>query len=192
MTFHSDPTGCVHAALPGKECTICAIAKFRTVPASSPYTITEVSGIEHGDAISRVNALFPDDFLPLKPKHLVHGHWWLVHFGVAVVGFAGMVPFDPFPRVGYLKRAAVLPAHRGKRLQLRLFAVREDKARRDTDWTHIVSECALENIASGNNFIRAGYSLVEAERPWEKETLFWRKALHAAEDDAFWKKKLQP
>ena len=56
-------------------------------------------------------------------------------------------------------------------------AALEERARASTDWTHFVSECSIENIASGNNFIAAGFKLCEAERPWEKETLFWIKKL---------------
>lgn len=144
---------------------------------SDPYQIQEVSGLEHADAIHAFNGLFKKDFLPLKPRHLADGYWWLVHHGIQLVGFAGMVPFEPFPRVGYLKRAAVLLAHRGKGLQGRLIAVREERARAATDWTHLITETSLENPASSNSFVRAGYKLVEPERPWAKETLFWRKAL---------------
>ncbi len=142
-----------------------------------PYVVTEVDGQKYADEINRFNGLFPDDFLPLKPKHLDRGYWWLVHHGIQLVGFAGMVPFDPFPRVGYLKRAAVLKEHRGKGLQRQLMEAREERARASTDWTHFVSECSLENVVSANNFIRAGFLLCEAERPWEKETLFWIKKL---------------
>lgn len=142
-----------------------------------PYKITEVDGEKYADEVNRFNGLFPDDFLPLKPKHLAKGFWWLVHSDLQLVGFAGMVPFDPFPRVGYLKRAAILKEHRGKGLQARLMEVRESRARASTDWTHFVSECSYDNVASANNFIKAGFVLCEAERPWEKETLFWIKKL---------------
>jgi GNAT superfamily N-acetyltransferase len=141
------------------------------------HKITEVDGEKYADEINRFNGLFPDDFLPLKPKHFAKGFWWLVHCDVKLIGFAGMVPFDPFPRVGYLKRAAVLKEHRGHGLQRELMEAREERARASTDWTHFVSECSIENIASGNNFIAAGFKLCEAERPWEKETLFWIKKL---------------
>ncbi len=143
-----------------------------------PYRITEVDGERYADEIHRFNGLFPDEFLPLKPKHLVKGFWWLVHCDAQLVGFAGMVPFDPFPRIGYPKRAGVLPAHRGKGLQRELMVLREERARASTDWTHFVSECSYDNVVSANNFIKAGFTLCEAERPWEKKTLFWRKALY--------------
>lgn len=141
------------------------------------YTITEVDGQKFATEVRAFNALFKKDFLPLKDRHLKDGYWWLVHQGVALIAFAGMVPFEPFPRIGYLKRAAVLPEHRGNGLQARLIALREERARASTDWTDLVTETSLENPASGNSFVRAGYRLVEPERPWAKETLFWKKAL---------------
>jgi GNAT superfamily N-acetyltransferase len=145
------------------------------------YIITEVDAARPGHAahINAFNSLFKKDFSPLKERHLSapNCYWWLVHEGIHLVAFAGVVPFEPFPRVGYLKRAAVLPAHRGHGLQARLIAIREERARSSTDWTHLVTETSMENVASANNFIRAGYRLAEAERPWAKETLFWRKAL---------------
>ena len=141
------------------------------------YEIHEVNGEDYADEINRFNALFPDDFVPLKPRHLAKGHWWLVHLEHQTVGFAGMVPFEPFPRTGYFKRAAILKDHRGNGLQERLMTVRLTKAREATDWLRIVSECHVENIASANNFIRAGFLLVEAERPWDKESLVWAKDL---------------
>lgn len=144
---------------------------------TDPYTILEVDATrpEVADSIVAFNARFPDDFLPLLPRHLAKGYWWLVHSGPQIVGFAGMVPFDPFPRVGYLKRGAVLPAHRGHGLQAKLMAIREQKAREATDWLALVSECDATNVASANNFIRAGYRMVECERQWDKESLVWRK-----------------
>jgi len=141
------------------------------------YKITEVDGKTCAGEIDRINGLFKKDFLPLKRKHLVKGHWWLVYDDARLIGFAGSVPFDPFPRVGYLKRAAVLEEYRGKGIQRELMALREDRARASTDWMCLVSECHMENVASANNFIRSGYMLCDVERPWAKETLFWIKTL---------------
>jgi GNAT superfamily N-acetyltransferase len=140
------------------------------------FDIHEVDGVACAEEINRFNGLF-DDFLPLKPKNFSKGFWWLVHSGDRLIGFAGMVPFDPFPRIGYLKRAAILPAYRGNGLQAQFMTLREDKARDATDWTHLISECSYDNVASANNFIKGGFALCEAERPWEKETLFWIKRL---------------
>lgn len=141
------------------------------------YQITEVDGKTCADEIGRMNGRFKKDFLPLKEKHFARGHWWLVYDGARLIGFAGSVPFDPFPHVGYLKRAAVLEEYRGKGIQRELMKLREERARASTDWTCLISECHIENVASANNFIRSGYLLCEAERPWAKETLFWIKQL---------------
>jgi GNAT superfamily N-acetyltransferase len=177
-----DSTNCTHGISLSERCGQCMTESMRRYPdmnkPDSPYKIREVSGAEHAATIQAFNALFPDDFLPLKHRHLVAGtFWWLVHFDLAVVGFAGMVPFEPFPRVGYTKRQAVTPAHRGHGLQRRLMEISERKAREATDWTHLVSECSIENVQSANNHFRAGFHLVEAERPWGTETLFWRKRI---------------
>jgi GNAT superfamily N-acetyltransferase len=141
------------------------------------YSITEVSGIEYTDEIKRFNGLFKKDFLPLEDRHLSNGFWWFVHHGIQVVAFAGLVPFEPFPRVGYTKRQAVLKEHRGKGLQRQLIEASEILARESTDWTHLISECSANNPASANNHFRAGFKLCEVERPWAKETLFWIKEL---------------
>lgn len=141
------------------------------------YEIQEVDAKKYADEIKRFNGLFPKEFLPLKPRHLDSGFWWLVHQEMKVIAFAGMVPFLPFPRVGYLKRAAVADGYRGQGIQAKLMELRLVRARASTDWTHVVSECHVENTASANNFIKSGFMLVQAERPWAKETMFWSKAL---------------
>ncbi len=138
------------------------------------YKITEVDGEKHADTLQGFNARFPDDFLPLLPRHFKDGFWWLVHYDLQIIGFAGTVPFLPFPRVGYFKRVGVLDSYRGRGVQLELTELICKRARASTDWTHIVSECSVENAASANNHFKAGFRLVEAERPWEKDTLFWR------------------
>jgi len=137
--------------------------------------ITEVVGEKCATEINSFNGLFKKDFLPLKPHHLAKGFWWLVHDDARLIGFAGMVPFEPFPRVGYLKRAAILEEYRGKGLQHELIALREDRARASTDWMRLVTETSMDNPASSNSFVRAGYRLCEPERPWAKQTLFWTK-----------------
>jgi ribosomal protein S18 acetylase RimI-like enzyme len=138
-----------------------------------------VDGIANAGEIHRLNNLFPNEFAPLQQKHLVRGCWWLVYCrdnGSIPVAFAGMVPFDPFPRVGYLKRAAVIQQYRGRGIQQHLMDLRLREAKACTDWTRIVSECLATNVASANNFIRAGFLLCEAERPWgDPGTLFWSK-----------------
>jgi L-amino acid N-acyltransferase YncA len=139
------------------------------------YEIHEVNGEDYADEINRLNALFPDDFLPLKPKHLAKGFWWLVRLEHQAVGFAGMVPFEPFSD-GYFKRVGILKDHRGNGLTQRLMTKAFEKAKA-VGWRRLISECHCENIPSANNHIRAGFLLVEAERPWDKESLVWSKDL---------------
>ena len=144
-----------------------------------PYRIVEVDGYEPAIAVQlhAFNHCVPEVFPPLKPHHLENGFWWLVYLDAEAIAFAGLVPFEPFPKTGYLKRSYVSPDHRGNALQLRLLGVREQKAR-ELKWTHLVSECKLKNIPSANNLIRAGYTLCEPEQPWgEPGSIYWVKEL---------------
>ncbi|HYI26508.1 MAG TPA: GNAT family N-acetyltransferase, partial [Bradyrhizobium sp.] len=69
-----------------------------------------------------------------------------------------------------------LQKHRGHALQLRLMRALESRARRN-GWSAIVSD-TTENLASSNNFIRAGYWLYQPQCPWAyPRTLYWRKSL---------------
>lgn len=138
------------------------------------YSITEVDGDQYAHELKRLNGMFPDDFLELKPRQIHDGMWWLAYLDKEVVGFAGSVPFIPFPRVGYFKRVAILPEHRGHGLQTRMITASVACAKHRTDWTTMVSSCHFENYASANSFISAGWKLCEVERPWEPESLFWR------------------
>jgi GNAT superfamily N-acetyltransferase len=131
------------------------------------YLFTEVDSIDPNVAavLHRFNSLVPETFPPLQSRHLLRGHWWLVHYGSELVAFAGMVPLEPFAGVGYLKRAYVLPQHRGHGLQLRLMYTREVKARR-LGWRQLVSECGPGNARSAANFLKAGFEPCDPEQPW--------------------------
>ena len=145
------------------------------------YRIREVAAW-HDRTIAKTihgfNRLAPETFPVLSDRHLANGYWWLVYGpDVEPVGFAGMVPFEPFPMIGYLKRAFVMPEHRGHGLQSALMAARETKARR-LGWTHLVSECSADNTHSARNFAAAGFAQVEPEQRWGAEnSIYWRKAL---------------
>ena len=42
-------------------------------------------------------------------------------------------------------------------------------------WSYLVSD-TTQNIASANNFVRAGYRLYQPQYPWAyPDTLYWRK-----------------
>jgi phage terminase large subunit len=61
-------------------------------------------------------------------------------------------------------------------LQLRLMRALEVRARY-IGWRCIVSD-TTDNLASANNFIRAGYRLYEPQYPWAwPNTLYWRKSI---------------
>jgi GNAT superfamily N-acetyltransferase len=145
------------------------------------YRIREVAGRDRMVAavLHGFNALAPECFPPLEPRHLERGHWWIVYHSGVPAAFAGMVPFEPFPGVGYLKRAYVMPKHRGHGLQRALLTTREAKARH-LGWTLLVSECAADNLPSARNFAAAGYAQAEPEQRWGAPgSIYWRKDLAA-------------
>lgn len=144
------------------------------------YTILRVNGAERAADIRALNGLFPQDFEPLKDYHLECGYWWLMYPDdcTKAAGFAGMVEFTPAETVGYIKRTAILPEHRGRGLQKRLIAECEDLAKDLGKWTRLVSSTHISNHASSNSFISAGYKLFEPERLWEgKDSLYWIKRI---------------
>ncbi len=146
-----------------------------------PYRITEADTESSCavETIHRFNSLDPETFPPLTQDHLDYGFWWFAYSEGEVVAFAGMVPNVPFDvhGVGYIKRAYVLPDHRGHGLQLRLLFTRELKARQ-LGWTMLVSECAGTNARSASNFQRAGYEQVFPEQPWGKPgSIYWAKQI---------------
>lgn len=142
----------------------------------SPYRISEVSGEECADEINRFNRMAPETFPELTERHLTNGFWWFAYLDNEPVAFSGMVEMLPFANIGYLKRAYVLPDHRGHGLQLRMLVTRELKAR-ELGWTQLVSECA-SGSHSARNFCRAQFARVEPEQPWgAPESIYWAKAL---------------
>lgn len=155
-----------------------------------PYRIAEVDAqdAEIATTIHRFNSLDEKTFPLLKPHHLECGYWWLAYPNAAdgvictpdqtpPVAFAGLVPNTPFDGYGYLKRAYVLPDHRGQGLQCRLLFTRELKAR-ELGWTHLVSECAESNLHSSANFRRAGFERCEPEQRWGvADSVYWIKKL---------------
>lgn len=104
------------------------------------------------------------------------GHWWLAYHGPAPVAFAGLVESTHAENAGYFCRVGVLREHWGRALQLRLMRALEGRARAN-GWCAIVSD-TTNNIASANNFIRAGYRLYQPRYPWGwPHTLYWRKSI---------------
>jgi GNAT superfamily N-acetyltransferase len=103
-------------------------------------------------------------------------HWWLVYHATVPVAFAGAIPSTRAAKAGYICRVGVLKKHRGRGLQLRVMRALQWRSRHN-GWSSIVSD-TTENIASANNFIRAGYRLYQPLAPWAwPNTLYWRKSI---------------
>jgi GNAT superfamily N-acetyltransferase len=125
-------------------------------------------------AFNRSEPSFPE----LQPRHFHHGYWWFAYRHGEPVGFAGLVPMVPFPGVGYLKRAYVLPEARGNGLQRQFLFTRETMAR-CLGWSMLTAECSAGNITSANNFLACGYDPFEPEQPWGElpDAIYWLKRL---------------
>jgi GNAT superfamily N-acetyltransferase len=104
------------------------------------------------------------------------GHWWLAYCERMPVAFAGVIPSTFAYNAGYFSRVGVLKKYRGSGLQLRLMRALVSRARHN-GWSCIVSD-TTDNLASANNFIRAGYQLYQPQYPWAwPNTLYWRKSI---------------
>ena len=140
------------------------------------YRVREVDG--HDDEIADVLAdlhrltFFNGAAIP----EFDFGNWWLAFHEEAPIAFAGLVPSTRACNAGYLSRVGVLKKHRGRALQLRLMRAVESRVRHN-GWNSVVSD-TTDNIASANNFIRAGYRLFQPQYPWGwPNTLYWRKSI---------------
>jgi GNAT superfamily N-acetyltransferase len=140
------------------------------------YRIREVDGQddEIADALADLHRLTFFDGAPVP--EFDHGHWWLAFHETTPIAFAGVVPSTRAINAGYFCRVGVLRKHCGNALQLRLMRALESRARR-IGWGCIVSD-TTDNLASANNFIRAGYWLYRPQVPWAwPNTLYWRKSI---------------
>lgn len=126
------------------------------------------------DTLADLHRLTFFDAAPMPEFDL--GAWWLAYQGDDAVAFAGVVPSTHARNSGYFSRVGVLERHWGRGLQLRLMRAIEARGRR-VGWDGIVSD-TTDNLASANNFIKAGYQLYEPELPWAwSHTLYWRRRL---------------
>ena len=140
------------------------------------YRIREVDGHddEMADMLTDLHRLtfFDGACIPKFDQ----GHWWLASHQTTPIAFAGMVPSTRACNAGYFCRVGVIKRHCGRSLQLRLMRAVVSRARRN-GWNYVVSD-TTENIASANNFIRAGYRLYQPQDAWGwPNTLYWRKAI---------------
>ena len=140
------------------------------------YRIREVDGHDDEivDALTELHRLTFFDGAAI-PK-FDWGYWWLAYYEATPVAFAGVVPSTRAHNAGYICRVGVLQRHWGNRLQLRLMRAAESHARHH-GCSCVVSD-TTDNLASANNFIRAGYRLYRPRYPWAwPNTLYWRKSI---------------
>lgn len=138
------------------------------------YRIREVDGLDEeiAETLAELHRLTFFDGAPIPSFEW--GHWWLAYRERAAIGFAGVVPSTHVRCAGYIHRVGVLAEHRGHGLQLRLLRAMEARGGRN-GWSCMVSD-TTHNIASANNFIRAGYRLYQPRYPWAfADTLYWHK-----------------
>ncbi len=140
------------------------------------YRIREVDGHddEVADTLADLHRLTFFDEAPIP--EFDRGYWWFAFDEAAPVAFSGLVRSTRACNAGYFCRVGVLKRHRGNALQLRLMRALESRARQ-VGWSSVVSDTTA-NLASANNFIRAGYRLYEPLSPWSyPNTLYWRKSI---------------
>jgi GNAT superfamily N-acetyltransferase len=140
------------------------------------YRIREVDGYddEIADALTDLHRL--TFFDGASVPEFGWGYWWLAYLEAIPVAFAGVVPSTRAYNAGYICRVVVLKKHWGNRLQLRLMRAAESRARH-RGGSCVVSD-TTDNLASANNFIRAGYRLYRPQYPWAwPNTLYWRKSI---------------
>lgn len=113
---------------------------------------------------------------PLLQDRHFDGYWFFAYWNEIPIAFAGLVPFTPSPRVGYLKRCWVDPSHRGQGLQQKLLYHRELKAK-ELGWTCLVGEVREDNEFSNLNFEQCDYERIIPEQPWALDSVFWVKYL---------------
>src|ERR1700737_5081923 len=93
-----------------------------------PYRIHEVNGVTFAETINAFHKLLPEG-PEVQPRHFTNGYWWFAYLDDKPIAFAGLVPFVPFPDIGYLKRCNVMRDHHGLGFQVRLCPRQERKAR---------------------------------------------------------------
>ena len=140
------------------------------------YRIREVDGQDE-EVVETLTELHRLTFFDsARIPEFDHGHWWLVFREALPIGFAGVVPSTHAYNAGYFTRVGVVRKHCGQGLQLRLMRAMESRVRRN-GWSFVVSD-TTDNVASANNFIRAGYRLYRPQHPWAwPNTLYWRKSI---------------
>lgn len=102
--------------------------------------------------------------------------WWFAYVNGEVASIAG--GNDEDGDTVFLGPCGVLPQFRRRGIQAAMIATREEWAR-NQGFTVAVSCTGVENYASANNFIRAGYCITPPWKPFNNPDvgLFFRKQL---------------
>lgn len=104
------------------------------------------------------------------------GCWWIAVENGRDIGFAGLVRSVSWTDCGYLCRAGVVPAARGRGLQKKFIRVRIRQAKA-LGWKWLITD-TTDNPASANSLIATGFKLFQPSKPWGfKNTLYWRRKL---------------
>lgn len=82
-----------------------------------------------------------------------------------------------YPNYAFLSRAAVLPEHRGQRLQRRMIKLRERAAKR-AGRALVITYTSYDNMRSANNLIACGYRHYLPQREYgTKHALYFERRL---------------
>lgn len=127
----------------------------------------ELSQIRHMDAVC-----FPDDDADVTETAV----WWVVTHNNELIAYGGM-EFVGNGDVGYIHRAGVLPAWRGRGLQKRMIRAQLLYARR-LQLKRIVSYTTPTATASGNNLVDCGFRLYRPDFLWgDTDWLYFKRDL---------------
>lgn len=138
------------------------------------YRIREVGNHDDDVADTLTDLHSPTFFDSASIPDFEDSYWWLAFHDGNPVGFAEVIPSTRVRNAGYFSRVGVLKRRCGHGLQLRFMRMMELPAR-SNGWNCVASDAA-DNLASANNFIRAGYRRYEPQYPWAwPHTLYWRK-----------------
>ena len=111
------------------------------------------------------------------PASTLVGWWWIARSNEGEpVGFAGLYRSTRWSDAGYLCRAGVARAFRGRGIQRRLIAARQRKAA-SLGMRWLITD-TRDNPASANSLIGAGFRMFTPSVPWAADgALYWRKQI---------------
>jgi len=118
---------------------------YRTIKATKPKHFEIIKDLD--------KKIMPDDYR----VNIEGGDWWITYYKGEPVAFAG-VAIVVDVGYGFLRRAGVLEAHRGKGLQKRLIKVRLNHLKK-RKIAIALTYTVLDNPASANSLISLGFKL---------------------------------